>query len=406
MICYYNEKYNKQGGYVMYRIGKEEVEEVNKVIQSGSLFRVNTELREVLRFEKELSQKMGTNYAVCVSSGTASLICALAAMNIGPGDEVMVPAYTFIATALAPLAVGAIPVLVDIDESMTMDVEDLERKITKNTKAIIPVHICGFPGNMDAIMHIAKAHNLKVLEDACQADGGSYKGKRLGTIGDAGSYSFNYYKIITAGEGGALVTNDETIYERAIIYHDIGASFWSYERDLKQKEFTGGVFRVSEITGAVLRIQLTRLDGILKDLRQIKRRLIDELEGVPYIKPAKSYDIEGDCGTTFALTFANAEQAKKFAEFEDGLGSRPIDSDRHVYINWKPIIDGNASHCDLMNPFKMPANEHLTKNCTPDACPTTLDILKRTVYIPLNPDMSEESVVSLICKIKKAAKSI
>ena len=167
----------------MYRIGKEEIDAVARVINSKQLFRINNEGKECETFEKELAEKMGANHALLLASGTGALICALAGLGVGPGDEVIVPGYTFMATASAVLAVGAIPVLAEIDETMTIDPIDVEKKITDKTKCIIPVHICGFPSNLDALKAIAEKHNLVILEDACQADGGSYKGQRLGTIG-------------------------------------------------------------------------------------------------------------------------------------------------------------------------------------------------------------------------------
>ena len=247
----------------MYRIGKEEIDAVAKVIESRCLFRVNNNLKEVESFEKEWAEKIGSEYALCLSGGTGALIAALVGLEIGPGDEVIVPGYTFMATALAVLAVGAIPVIAEIDDTLTIDMEDLEKKISQHTKAIIPVHILGFPCNMDAIISLAKKYNLKVLEDACQADGGSYKGKRLGSMGDAGAFSFNDYKILTSGEGGAVVTNDRVVYERALVYHDGGSAFRPYAKDLSIEVYTGVQYRVSEVTGAILRVQLKRLEGIV-----------------------------------------------------------------------------------------------------------------------------------------------
>ena len=179
----------------MYRIGQEEIDAVARVINNGMLFRVNTDLQECDQFERELAQKIGTKYALYLSSGTGALIAALAGIGIGPGDEVIVPGYTFMASAMAVVAVGAIPVIAEIDDTMTLDINDVKRKISKHTKAIIPVHICGFPCNMEALCKLADEYDLFIIEDACQADGGSYKGKRLGTFGKAGCFSFNYFQV-------------------------------------------------------------------------------------------------------------------------------------------------------------------------------------------------------------------
>ncbi|MFA5206883.1 MAG: aminotransferase class I/II-fold pyridoxal phosphate-dependent enzyme, partial [Lentisphaeria bacterium] len=192
----------------MYDIGQAEIEAVIKVITSKQFMRYRGgEGGYTEQFEKALQDKFQVRHALTVNSGTSALIGALAAMGIGPGDEVIVPAYTWVATAMAPLAVGAVPVMADIDESLTIDPEDIGRKITPYTKAIIPVHMINQPCDMDAIMAIAKKHHLLVCEDACQACGVSYKGKRVGTIGHTGALSFNQFKNITCGEGGAVLTN-------------------------------------------------------------------------------------------------------------------------------------------------------------------------------------------------------
>lgn len=376
----------------MFRIGKEESAAVDRVIMSGELFRINTGAREVLNFEKELADKLGSKYSLCLTSGTAAITSILVAMGIGPGDEVIVPGYTFISTAIAVLTVGAIPVLAEIDESLTIDPADIERKVTPRTKAIIPVHICGFPCDMDAIMGIAKKYNLQVLEDACQADGGSYRGKRLGTIGTAGALSFNYYKIISAGEGGAVLTDDKELYERAIIYHDVGCEYWSYERVFEEQYFVGTQLRVSEITGAILRVQLTRLDGILADLRRIKKTITDSLAG-SRLSFSRSNDPAGDCGTTLSFIFESEAAARAFSGKAGGW--LPIDSNRHVYTNWAPILGKRGAYNRHMNPYEMEKNRDCLINTTPDACPATLDILSRTVYISLHSDWDEQKITGV-----------
>ncbi|MCM8819049.1 MAG: DegT/DnrJ/EryC1/StrS family aminotransferase, partial [Candidatus Omnitrophica bacterium] len=292
----------------MYRIGKEEIKAIEKVIKSKELFRVKNKEGECNKFEKEWAKKIDVKYALLMSGGgTASLICGLVGLDIGPGDEVLIPAYTFMATAASVLIVGAIPVVVEVDETCTIDPFDIEKKITKNTKAIIPVHMVGFPCNMEKIMNIAKRYNLKVLEDCCQAVGGSFKGKRLGSWGDAGAYSFNYFKIISCGEGGCLVTNDRIIYEKASIFHDSGTAFRPYAGEFSIPIFLGLQFRASEIMGAIMRIQLKRLDKILKDLRKNKRRIMEEMENVSGVEFAPSNDIDGDCGVMIPFRFENEE---------------------------------------------------------------------------------------------------
>ncbi len=384
----------------MFRIGQEEIDAVARVINSKQLFRVNKGNQEADNFEKELREKIGVDYALLMSGGTGALIAALVGLGVGPGDEVIVPAYTFMASASAVLAVGAIPVLADIDESMTIDPASVEEKITDKTKVIIPVHICGFPANMDALKEIAAKHNLFILEDACQADGGSYKGKRLGSIGDAGAFSFNVFKIITAGEGGAVVTNNRKVYERALIYHDGGAAFRPYTGELQEPVFMGTQMRVSDITGAIMREQIKRLDGILTDLRAVKKKIMDALKDVARFIP--SNDIEGDCGTTLGFNFDSEELARKFSAEVEGSWI-PFDSGKHVYINWDPIIEKRGGHCDAVNPYMMAENALLNKEgANADACPKSLDILKRTVYVSLHCDWTEEQINERIDSCKKA----
>ena len=207
----------------MYEIGQEEIDAVAKVIRSGQLFRFRGgEGGEADTFEARMRELLGSRHFLSVTSGTAALICGLAGLEIGPGDEVLVPAYTWLASPGAVLAAGAIPVLVDCDESLTMDPDDLERRIGPRTRAIMPVHMVGRPCNLDRILAIAKERGLKVIEDACQAVGGSYGGRRLTTLGDAGAFSFNQFKNIGCGEGGGLTTSDTAVYHRALVHHDLG----------------------------------------------------------------------------------------------------------------------------------------------------------------------------------------
>jgi len=390
----------------MFRMGKEEVEAVERVIATKELFRVNNGLKEAEKFEENWAKTIGTDYAILLSSGTGALISALVGLGVGPGDEVIVPGYTFMASASAVLAVGAIPVLAEIDETMTIDVEDIEKKISKHTKAIIPVHICGYPCNMDAICAIAKKHNLYIVEDACQADGGRYKGKRLGSIGDAGAFSFNYYKLISAGEGGAIVTNNKLVYDRAMIYHDGGAAFRPYASDFEVPVFMGTQMRTNEVSAAILNVQLSRMDGIIEDLRKIKKTMTEALSGCDKFTIAPSYDIEGDLATHLPLRFADVETAKKFAEDETIGGMLVVNSGKHIYYNWAPVMEKRGAHCDTLNPYNLPQNKDLNMDCTPDMLPKTNDLVKRTYHLPLHCDWSEEETQAKIAAIIKRCSEI
>lgn len=368
----------------MYRIGQEEKDAVARVIDSGELFKVNSgELQETANFEKELRELFNIEHALLMTSGKAALMSALIGMGIGPGDEVIVPAYTYMATAVAVVGVGAMPVIAEIDDTLMIDPADVEKKITDRTKAIIPVHMMGYPCNMDGIMDVAKRHNLMVLEDACQADGGSFRGKRLGTIGNAGALSFNYYKIISAGEGGALLTNDKEIFEKGLIYHDSSAVayFGDQMNGFSAEPFCGYEFRTNEITAAIMRVQLSRLDGILADLRKNKKLLMNALSS--YFDFIPSNDSEGDCSTTLTVRFESTEKAKAFVEKASDTVI-PGFTDKHVYNGWGPIINKKGAAHPLMNPFNFEANK--APEYTVDMCPKSLDILTRCAHININPD--------------------
>ena len=389
----------------MYKVGKEEIEAFSRALLSRDFFKINNSGKEVHNFEEEWKQLTGAEYALTMTSGFAALTSALVAMGIGPGDEVIVPAYTYIASALAVVAAGAIPVIAEVDETLTIDPEDVEKKISKHTKAVMPVYIQGFPADLDALAALAEKYGFKIIEDACQADGGMYHNRYLGTIGDAGAYSFNYFKIITSGEGGLLSTNNKEIYERALIYHDASAVafFGDQLNGIEQPLFGGTEFRVSDLTGAVLREQLRRMPGILSALRSNRNKLSKALFGKSEVisvndirvTQAPSHDIEGDCGTTLPLRFENAADCRAFCEraANNGIGLViPIDTGKHVYTNWTQIMEKRGALHPAMDPFLMKENKGLQHNYTMDMCPRTLDLLARTAYVMINPDWSDADI--------------
>lgn len=367
----------------MYEMGKPEIDAITEVIQTGKLFRYRGgEGGWCDRFEAALAKKIGVEHTILVTSGTAALICALVGIGIEPGDEVIVPAYTFMASALAVTAAGGIPVIADVDETLTLDPKDVERKISPYTKAIMPVDMVGRVCDMKAIMKTAHKHNLKVVEDVCQAVGGSYQGKRLGSIGDVGAFSFNFFKNISCGEGGAVMTSDLVVYDRALIYHDGGCVFRAHADKIKTPFFAGSNFRVSEIQGAIMYMQLKRLDGILKKLRTRQTAMLQILEKSKRFQISPSNEVEGDCGSSVAVLFEKEEDAKGFVQqiSENQLGSayRPIETGRHVYTNWEPIMNKHGHHCEKLNPFSMAKREIVY---TPDMCKRSLDIMSRSVLV-------------------------
>ena len=391
----------------MYLMGEEEVDAVKRVLESRQLFRYRGgEGGETDRFEEELAAKIGTSSSIAVTSGTAAIICGLAGMGIGPGDEVIVPAYTFMASALAPLAVGAVPIIAEVNESLTLDPEDVEGKLSPRTRAIMPVHMVGLPCDMDAIVRIADRNGIGILEDCCQAVGGAYGDRCLGSLGDVGAFSFNQFKIISCGEGGALTTDDDEIYERSLIYHDGGCAFREHAEAMNIPFFAGSNFRMNEILSAILRVQLARLDGILEDLRREKSVMVEELSGEGAFDLNPVNDVRGDCGTTLAILFESPNMARDFITKlgEAGIGSStPIDSGRHVYENWDPILNMRGAHHPGYDAFKLTDSP---PEYSPDMCPNTLSILSRTVYISTDPARSPDETIELIGGIRKVGREV
>jgi dTDP-4-amino-4,6-dideoxygalactose transaminase len=297
---------------IVSRVGVRELVALSHVIASGKLLRDDPKgPRYTVRFEAQLREKLGVKHALAVNSGTSALIAALVGAGIGPGDEVLVPAYTWVATAVAPLAVGAVPVLVDINESLTIDPEDIKRKITPYTKAIIPVHMQNLVCDMDAIVAIARQFNLKVIEDACQAVGATYKGQRVGTIGEAGAFSFNQHKNLTSGEGGAVLTNDDRIFTRARMYHDAGSYTRPFEFESNEPVFAGVNMKISELSGAVLYVQLKRLDPLLQRLRKRRTVFAKYLSRSRKLRISPHNDPSNAIG--LSVIFERSEDAKAFA---------------------------------------------------------------------------------------------
>ncbi len=389
----------------MYMMGQEEIDAVARVINSGKLFKVNDgPFQETKNFEKEMCEKMDVSHTLLMTSGHAALESALVGLGLGPGDEVIVPAYTYIATAMAVVATGAMPVIAEIDESLALDPTDIENKITERTKAILPVHMQGHPCNMDAIMKIAKKHNLAVIEDACQAVGGSYKGKSLGTIGDAGAFSFNYFKVLTAGEGGALLTNNQLLFERALIYHDSSAiAFFGNQMDgFSTDPFCGVEYRTNEITAAIMREQLKKLDTILDTLKKNRQRLAEKLS--PYFNFIPSNDKEGDCSIALTLLFDSEDETRAVAENTDIYIGIPYDTGKHVYTRWTPILEKKGAFHPLMNPFNFEANKHISYS--EDCCIRSLEIMKRTGHIPIRVTWDDDKIDSIAENLINAKKKI
>ena len=371
----------------MYRIGEAEVARVRKLIESGRMFRYGKG-GECDRFERDWGKHVGVPHVRMTRSGTGALYTALVGLGVGPGDQVVVPSYTYMATALAVVGAGAIPVIADVDESLTLSAKDLERRITPHTRAVIPVHMVGLPCDMKGIMRVARRHKLLVLEDACQAVGGGYAGKKLGAIGHAGAFSFNFFKNITCGEGGAVVSKSRAVFDRASVAIDCCSYYWNPEEQREDLQFAGHNFRASEFEGAILNAQLRRLEGILQRMRGHKKELLQVGEEAG-LKSIRNNSLDFECGTHLGFIFGTEPEAR---EFSLRLGERevgsflPMDTGRHVYTRWDPIMRRQGAHHAALDPFKLAANRKCRIKYSHDMCQDSLDILNRSVLISMHPD--------------------
>lgn len=307
--------------------GAEERKEINDVLETGILFRYNHDeprkgIWKAKDFETEVKKITGAKYAHAVSSGSTAVITALAAAGIGAGDEVIVPPFTYIATIEAVLFIGALPVFAEIDETLCLSAEGIKKVITPKTKGICLVHMCGGMADMDAIMALVKEHNLLLVEDAGQAFAASYKGTAVGLFGKTGCYSFDFFKIATAAEGGVLVTNDEAAYKLADSYSDHGHDHIGNNRGMEQHPILGFNYRISELHAAVGAAQTRKVPHIREVNNKYKKLLLQLLSGTPGISFATVTDPAGDSATFLNMFLPDTEAAKRtVAEFNKaGVG--------------------------------------------------------------------------------------
>ena len=292
--------------------GDEERKEVNQVLETGILMRYGFDAQrkgtwKAKELEAAICKTFGSKHAQLTSSGTSALTTAMAALGIGAGDEVIMPSFTFVASFEAVLSVGAVPVLVDVDETLTLHPAAVKKAISSKTKCIMPVHMCGSMADLDALVAICKEHNLILLEDACQSIGASYKGKYVGTIGRAGTFSFDFVKIITCGEGGAVMTNDEEIYIKCDGYSDHGHDHIGADRGADLHPFIGYNYRISELHAAVGLAQIRKLQTFLEIQKRNHFRLKNILSQVPEISFRSIPDPAGD-SCTFLSWFLPTEE--------------------------------------------------------------------------------------------------
>ena len=354
--------------------GAEERKEVNDVLETGILMRYGFDgprkgIWKSKELENAICETFGAKYAQLTSSGTSALTTAMAALGIGAGDEIIMPSFTFVASFEAVLSVGAIPVLVDIDESLTLDPEAVRSAITQKTKCIMPVHMCGSMADLDALQTICDENDLILLEDACQSIGASYKGKYVGTIGDAGTFSFDFVKTITCGEGGVVMTNDESVYKKSDEYSDHGHDHLGADRGADLHPNLGYNYRISELHAAVGLAQIRKLKKFLDIQKKNHEALKKILAQIPEITFRTIPDPAGD-SCTFISWFLPTEEITLAVVAE--MKAQNIlagnfywyDNNWHYIRKWDHLKESASMHA-FAPELKQALIENVNKDFTP-----------------------------------------
>lgn len=389
--------------------GAEEKKEVNDVLETGIYMRYGFDgprkgIWKAKELEQALCERFNVKYAQLTSSGTTALTTAMAALGLGAGDEVIMPTFTFVASFEAVLSVGATPVLVDVDDTLTLAPEAVKAAITPNTKAIMPVHMCGSMADLDALMAICKEHNLLLLEDACQSTGASYKGRALGSIGHAGTFSFDFVKTITCAEGGAVITNDEDVYTKCDAYSDHGHDhLGGADRGADGHPHLGYNFRISELHAAVGLAQIRKLDKFLAILRNNKEILKAALEGVPGVTFRRIPDPEGDSCTFLTFFLPDLETARAATKAIKAAGLPAFhwfDNNWHYFRKWDHLKTVSS-----LTRFAAPLAEALAQYKTKEF-PASDAIIGRCISFPISLAWTDEELRERAAKLAAAVKSV
>jgi dTDP-4-amino-4,6-dideoxygalactose transaminase len=387
----------------MHYVDQEEVAAVVRVLKSRSLFRYyGIDLQgEVAAFESEFAEFIGVKHALAVTSGSGALHTSLAALGVGPGQEVIVPAYMWVAAIAAVVNLGAIPVVADIDESFTLNPAEIERRITPRTAGIIAVHMSGAPADAPALVEIARQRGLFLLEDCAQCAGGSFAGKKVGSFGDMGIFSFQMNKNMSSGEGGCVVTNDTRLYQRAVASHDNG-----YARDESGRAIYdnldlclwGSGYRMDEMRAAVLRVQLRKLPAIVSHMRKSKYRIRRELESYSQVRLRRIADVDGDTGCFLILTCENSDAARTINRSlrAEGILTYPqgvsnivmMDWGLHIYYNITSLL--NKSSIDGRGfPWGLAENRDSDAKYTKGSCPIADSLFERSILMAIPSCLTE-----------------
>jgi 8-amino-3,8-dideoxy-alpha-D-manno-octulosonate transaminase len=382
--------------------GAEERKEVQDVLETGILFRYNHDVQrkgiwKAREFEDEVRKITGAKYALAVSNGSAAIAIALASSGIGAGDEVIVPPFTFIASVEAVLFVGATPIFAEVDETLCLSAEGIEKAITKNTKAVCLVHMCGGMADMDSIMQVINDYNLILVEDAGQAFSSSYKGTATGLFGNAGSYSFDFFKIATAGEGGIVVTNDEEVFKLADCYADHGHSHIGNKRGMEQHPILGFNYRISELHSAVALAQTRKVPQIREINRRHKQTLTQILSKTEGISFAHIADPDGDSATFLNILLPDAESAKRAVDEFNKQGVTGFD---YWFLNMYHFINQWDHLKEMRTAAKLPVQ---ILGSSPEYknlyLPKTQEVIGRLVSFGIRCTWTEDDVKNLAEKI-------
>ncbi len=392
-----------------------ELVKTDRNLQGPHLFRYyNPRPSKVEAAEKALAELTGVRHCLAVNSCTSALVCAYRALGIGAGDEVIVPAYTFFATAATVVACNAIPVIVEVDDSLCLDPAAAEKAITKRTKAIVPVHMRGAPAQMDAILDLGRRKGIPIVEDVAQSGGGSFQGKRLGSLGTVGCFSFDYYKVHASGEGGFVTTNDEWLYTRAQSWHDTAAC-WRPDRFSRERKpgelFCGENYRMSELQGAVALAQIRKTDVMLAGYRRAFRRIKEAIEPVPGLTFRRVPDAVGRHEhLPDPVPQGRRDDAKGHAgdAGPGGARRRNLRSEGPRLAHLSPT--GSTSwRRSRLPPTACRGAPCPTTNCrrySKDMCPRTLDLLSRAIMIEINWHYSDEDCDRIALGINRALQEV
>lgn len=393
--------------------GTEEKKEIMDVLDTGVLFRYEFNdqrngVFKVREFEQKFAEYCGASHGQAVTSGTAALKVALTALGVGPGDEVITQGFTFVATWEAVLEVGALPVFAEVDASLNMDPQDLQKKITSRTKCIIPVHMLGAQAKIEEIVAIAKQHGIPVLEDTAQAAGGKINGRHLGTFGTCGTFSFDAVKTITTGEGGMIITDDEVLWRAMSEYQDHGHDHKVNPgaRGGEGRRFIGFNFRMMELQGAIGLAQLAKLDSIIAAQQKNKAILKEAAAGLKGVVFRELVDESGDSATFLAFTLADREHCRRINASLRQSGQGAInfaENTWHFYTNWEHLLDGKTLTSSGY-PFCEPGGKKRIVY-DPLLLPKSSDLLARTLVYPVSIKMSDAKLAEM-CRALKKAKSV